>query len=178
MKRECYFYSCGTIFDKNDRELLYDCWNCNGNSCKSDVCNGLWCDDYGIFFSKEAANDYIKTYVDEGIVSTYGYLKKINIELPSEVWNNIENTLINSYNYDSLHDARKCGFIPVDFYEVIEDYSPYWEQPDISYLKQNANIILKDVIKIKKEEELEIDTINWINQNIYFDRKNANEVEM
>lgn len=177
MKRKCYFYNCGTTFDKNDKEYLFDCWNCNPHCCKSDLCNGLWCEDYGIYFNKQVAEDIIKEYVKNGVVSTYGFLKEVEIDLSKDLWNEIEEYLINNYGYDDISEVRKSGFISFDFAEIIDDFSSYWEQPDISYLKKDSNVILKNVIDVKKENELNKDTIDWINSNIY-NQSNNKEMEM
>lgn len=175
MKRKCYFYNCGTIFDKNNRETLFDCWNCNPNCCKSDLCNGLWCEDYGIYFDKQVTEKFIQEYVKKGIESTYGYMKEIEIDLPENLWDEIEDDLVNNYDFTDALKIKKYGFIPYDFSEIIEDYSSYWEQPDISYFKKDYNTILKNVIDIKLENELDKNTINWLNTTIY---KTTNDKEM
>lgn len=177
MKRKCYFYNCGTVFDKNNKEYLFDCWNCNPNCCKSDLCNGLWCEDYGIYFNKKMTEDVIKEYVKNGVVSTYGFLKEVEIDLEENLWNEIDKYLIDNYGFDSMSEVRKKGFISFDFGELIEDFSSYWEQPDISYLKKDYESILRNLIEIRKEEELNQETISWINNNLYHQSQNV-EKEM
>lgn len=165
MKRKCYFFNVGTVFDKNDKAKLKDCWNCNGFCCKADLCNGLWCEEYGINFSKEETECFIKEYVETGVEGTYGFMKEVIIDEPKEVWDNIEEYLKRNYKY-SKDEIEKKGFIPYDDTDMIEDYSSYWEQPDISYLKKN-NIILKDVIEVKKQEELDPEIMSWVNKTLY-----------
>lgn len=176
MKRKCYFINEGVLFDKNDKTELKDCWNCNGNCCKADLCNGLWCTEYGIEFNKKAAEEFIKYSVKNGCENSYGYLKEVEIDLPKELWNDIENDLSSNYHF-TKHDIKKKGFIPFDFYEVIEDYSSYWEQPDISYVKKNGKV-LKNILEIKKEYELDPNIVSWVNQELYGEVKKENKKEV
>ena len=48
----------------------------------------------------------------------------------------------------------------------MDDYSSYWEQPDISYLRDGEKI-LKNKLKILKEKDLNPETIKWINEELY-----------
>lgn len=173
IKRKCYFINCGTTFDKDDKEKLFDCWNCNGNCCKSDLCNGLWCEDYGIFFNKRVAEDYIREYVKNGVPTTYGYLKEIDVDLSKDTWENIEQYLIDNYGYDNLDEVHNSGFISFDFAEIIDEFSSYWEQPDISYFKKD-NEILKNVLIVKKQEELNSEIMDWINKELYNEKSDEN----
>lgn len=93
------------------------------------------------------------------------------------MWDDIYNSLIKEYGYDNKKDAIKSGFISFEFYEIIEDYSSYWEQPDISYLK-NDNSILNNIIEIKKENELNKETIKWINEKIYNKKEDDNNYDI
>lgn len=175
MKKKCYFHNCGTTFDKDNQELLFDCWNYNGNCYKSDLCNGLWCEDYGIYFNKQVAEDHIREYVKNGVPNTYGYLKEVEVDLSEETWINIEQYLIDNYGYDNLDEVRKSGFISFEFAEIIDEFSSYWEQPDISYLKKD-NKILKNVLDIKKQEELNKEIMSWVNKKLYDEK--TEEIEM
>lgn len=148
--RKCYFFNVGVTFDINDFEKAYDVWGCNGNACKSDVINGLSCENYGVNFNEEATRNYIKEYVKKGCDNTYGYMVERNIELPKEDWKEIDEELVKSYGYDNLEDAKQNGFIPFDFAQL-EDCCSYYEQPNESYLKQN-NIILKNKINVYDEK--------------------------
>lgn len=152
---------------------MKDCWDCNGFCCKSDLCNGLWCEDYGIDFNKESAEMYIKDYVKNGVEKTYGYLKEVEIELEENIWEDIEEYLKKNYKY-SEEDIKQKGFIPYEYGDIIDEHSSYWEQPDISYLKKNYKI-LKDTLVIKKQEELDSDIMNWVNIELY--NENSNNVQ-
>ena len=165
MKRKCYFFNVGTIFDKDDKKLLKDCWNCNEFCCKADLCNGLWCEEYGIDFNKEDAEDYIKNYVINGVEKTYGFIKEKEIDLDKEIWDDIENNLKKNYKY-SEKEIKEQGFIPYDYGDIIDEYSSYWEQPDISYLKENDEILINALV-IKEQNELNQGTISWINKELY-----------
>lgn len=166
IEKKCYFFNVGFMFDKDNKKDLKECWNCNGNCCKSDLCNGLWCEDYGIDFNREGVIELIKEHVEESGAGGFGYIKSIDIKLPKEVWHNIFKKLIDNYNYDSIQDAKINGFIPYEFVDIIGDYSSYWEEPDISFMKVN-NKIVKNQLHILKENELNSDTINWINKELY-----------
>lgn len=174
MKRKCYFVNAGVIFDNTNKQRLKDCWNCNPNCCKSDLCNGLWCEMYGIEFNKKTAEDELKSYVIQGCENSYAYYKEIEIDLEDDLWKDIESYLINDYNFTE-NEIKERGFIPFDFSEIIEENSSYWEQPDVSYLKQN-NKILKDVITIKKQDQLNSEIMNWINKELY--NEQTNEIQM
>lgn len=165
MKKICYFFNVGFVFDKNSQKDLYDCWNCNGNCCKSDLCNGLWCSEYGIEFNKQNALDFIKEQVENGGNDSYGYIKEVEIDLDNETWKELFNNLVEIYNYKNLEDAQENGYIPYE-YELLDDYSSYWEQPDISYLRDGEKI-LKNKLKILKEKDLNPETIKWINEELY-----------
>lgn len=165
MKRKGYFFNVGTVFDKNNKEKLHDCWNCNGFCCKADLCNGLWCEEYGIDFNKQYAENFIKEYVNNGVEGTYGFIKEVVIDEDKEVWDNIEEYLKDYYKYNK-EEIKEKGFVPYEFTDIIEDYSSYWEQPDVSYLKKD-NKILKDVINIKKQNELDSEIISWVNKTLY-----------
>lgn len=166
IEKKCYFYNIGTIFNKDDKEELHNCWSCNSNCCKSDLCNGLYCEDYGIDFNKEKTIDQVLEYVKSGVNGTYGFIKEVKIYLTDEEWNCIYNTLVNDRDFTNIIDAKNNGYIPFDYYEIIDDFSSYWEEPDFSFLKDKNNI-KQNVIHIFKESELNPDTINWINENIY-----------
>ena len=172
VKKKCYFTNVGVLFDKTDKKELKDTWNCNSLCCKSDLCNGLWCEDYAIEFNKESAIKNIKNYVQNGCDTTYGYIKEVDIDLDDELWKDIFNDLVKNYGYDNINDAKKDGYIPYDYYEVIEDYSSYWEEPDLSYIK-NKNEIKENELHILKESELDKDIINWINEELYGVKKNV-----
>lgn len=165
MKRKCYFTNEGVIFDKNNKKELKDCWNCNPFCCKSDLSNGLWCTEYGIEFNREYAEKEIKYNVEKGCNNSYGYIKEVEIDLPKELWKDIEDNLIKNYKF-SKKEIKEKGFIPFDYTDIIEDYSSYWEQPDISYLKKD-NKIYKNVLEIKKQNELNQDIISWVNKELY-----------
>ena len=162
------------MFDKNDKEKIHDCWNCNGFCCKADLCNGLWCEDYGINFNKNETDNFIKEYVKNGVEGTYGYLKEVEVDLEEDLWNDIEKDLKNNYKYDD-NDIKIKGFIPYEYSDVLEEYSSYWEQPDVSYLKQNYKI-LKDVVDVKKQEELDSEIIRWVSKDLY--NEQIEEIQM
>lgn len=176
--KTCYFYNVGVLFDKDNLELLKNVWNCNGNCCKSDLCNGLSCEDYGINFNKDSTIKYIKDYVDEGIVNTYGYIKSVDITLPKNLWDDIYQYLIKNYDYKSIIEASKNGFISFDYGEIIEEFSSYWEEPDKSFVKMKLNTIEENKIHILKENELNGNTINWVNENLYGLKKEPEEIEI
>ena len=142
--RKCYFFNVGVTFDINDFDRAYDVWNCNGNACKSDIINGLSCENYGVNFNKNMTRDYIKQYVEEGCNNTYGYIVVKNIELPQEEWNEIDEELVKNYGYDDLEDARENGFIPFDF-EQFEESCSYYEQPSESYLKTGNYFLINKI---------------------------------
>ena len=162
------------MFDKNDKEKIHDCWNCNGFCCKADLCNGLWCEDYGINFNKNETDNFIKEYVKNGVEGTYGYLKEVEVDLEEDLWNDIEKDLKNNYKYDD-NDIKIKGFIPYEYSDILEEYSSYWEQPDVSYLKQNYKI-LKDVVDVKKQEELDPEIIRWVSKDLY--NEQIEEIQM
>ena len=85
MIKKCYFFNVGTIFDKNNLDSLHDVWNYNGNCCKSDLCNGFNCENYGINFNKDKTIKEIEKYVNEGVINTYGYIKSVDVDLPEEI---------------------------------------------------------------------------------------------
>lgn len=172
MKKKCYFFNIGFIFDKNNHKDLYDCWNCNQFCCKSDLCNGLWCNEYGIEFNKNNALDFIKEHVRDGGNDSYGFIKEVEIDLDSEIWQELFNNLVKNYNFENEDDAKLNGYIPYE-YELLEDYSSYWEQPDISYLRDGENI-LENKLEILKENELNKETIEWINKELYGIKKDNN----
>lgn len=174
IKRKCYFFNVGTVFDKNDKTKLKDCWNCNGFCCKADLCNGLWCEEYGINFNKEETEKFIKEYVESGVEGTYGWLKKVDVDIEENLWNDIENYLRKNYNYNEK-EVKERGFIPYEYTDIIEESSSYWEQPDMSYLKENYKI-LKDVITIKKQEELDPEIIKWVSKELY--NEQVDEIQM
>ena len=165
--KTCYFFNVGVTFDKNDLKELKDTWNCNSFCCKSDLCNGLWCEEYGIDFNKNQTIDYIKNYVKNGSVNTYGYIKKVNITLSKEEWDDIYKYLVKNYKYSSNKDAKENGNIPYEYYDLIENYSSYWEEPDLSFIKVDSNVIKENQLHILKEDELNPETIKWINSNLY-----------
>ena len=168
MTKSCYFYNLGVLFDKNNKEDMYDCWNCNGNACKSDIANGLWCDDYGIYFDKQTALDEVSLWVENPAhkINSYGYIKETQITMPYSSWNDMYQFLVDNYNYDSINDAKKGGFIPFDYYEIIEDNSSYWEEPDFSAIKRE-NKIEENTLHIVKEEELDPDIREYLNTKLY-----------
>ena len=69
--------------------------------------------------------------------------------------------------FSSIKEATENGFISFDFGDIIDDYSSYWEEPDQSFLKIDSNKIIKDGIHVLKEDELNTETIKWINSNLY-----------
>lgn len=166
IEQKCYFFNVGTTFDKNDFEELKDVWNCNPHCCKSDLCNGLYCEDYGIDFNKDYTINHVKKYVENGVNNTYGYVKEVKISMPQELWDEIYESLVKDYTFESIEIAKKNGYIPFEYSEIIEDFSSYWEEPDISFFKDN-NKIKKNAIHILKESELDKETIKWINNNLY-----------
>ena len=165
--KTCYFYNVGTTFDKDDLKTLKNVWNCNGNCCKSDLCNGLNCENYGIVFNEAEAMNYIYQYVKNGVANTYGYIKKVDITLPNEEWKSIYDYLLKNYNFNSLEDASNNGFINFDYGELLEDYSSYWEEPDKSFYKTNQSTIEKNTIHVLREIDLNKNTIDWINKYLY-----------
>lgn len=175
--KTCYFFNVGFTFDKDNLEELKDTWNCNQFCCKSDLCNGLWCNEYGIDFNKEKTIEFIKKHVEESEIGGYGFIKEVSITLPKKEWNNIYKYLDENYHYSSIKDARENGTIPYDYYDLIEDYSSYWEEPDISFLKEDINTIKKNQLHILKEEELNPETIKWINSELY-GLKEEEEIEI
>ncbi len=175
INKECYFFNVGFAFDKNDLKELKDTWNCNPFCCKSDLCNGLWCEEYGINFNKEETIRFIKEHVEDGGIGSYGYIKKVNITMPKNEWNDIYNYLVKNYHYSSIKDAKENGSIPYDYGDLIDDYSSYWEEPDVSFLKVDLNIIKENQLHILKESELDQKTINWINDELYHTSK-ENEI--
>lgn len=176
--KTCYFFNVGFIFDKENKTELKDTWNCNQFCCKSDLCNGLWCEEYGIEFNKEETIEFIKKHVEESGIGGYGYIKSVDIQLSKNEWNNIYKYLVKNYHYSSIKDARENGTIPYDYYDLIEDYSSYWEEPDLSYLKVDNNTIKINELHILKEEELNPETIKWINSNLYGIKEKAKEMEI
>lgn len=166
IEKICCFYNVGTTFDKNDYKELKDVWNYNPRCCKSDLCNGLYCEDYGINFNKKDTIQNIKKYVEIGVNNTYGYMKEVRISLPKDLWDSIYSRLIEDYRFKNIKNAKNNGIIPYEYHEIIEDYSSYWEEPDISFWKDDENI-KQNAIHILKESELDNETINWINKNLY-----------
>ena len=180
IKKTCYFYNVGVLFDKNDKKDLYNNWNCNSLCCKSDLCNGLSCEDFGINFNKKDTINEIKKYVENGVVNTYGYMKKIDVELPEDLWNEIYDLLVKNYNYNSIKEASTGGFLCYEYGEIIDDFSSYWEEPDLSFVKTIDNKIATNSFHILKEEELNKNTIDWVNRKLYGikEEKNKGEVEL
>lgn len=176
--KTCYFFNVGTTFDKDNLEELKDTWNCNQFCCKSDLCNGLWCEEYGIDFNKEETIKFIRNHVKESGIGGYGFIKEVDITLPKNEWNDIYKYLVKSYHYSSIKDARKNGTIPYDYYDLIEDYSSYWEEPDLSFLKVDSNDIRENQLHILKENELNPETIKWINQELYGIKTDVEEIEI
>lgn len=176
--KTCYFYNVGTTFNKDDLESLKDVWNCNSCCCKSDLCNGLCCEDYGIVFNKKRATKYIEEYVKDGVVNTYGFIKSVDITLPEEEWKDIYQYLVENYGFQSLDDASNRGFISFDYGEIIEDFSSYCEEPDESFFKSDLNTIEKNKIHIFKEEDLNPETIAWVNKHLYGTVKDLEEMEI
>lgn len=169
IKRICYFFNEGILFDKNNKKELKDCWNYNGFCCKSDLFNGLWCTEYGIEYNKENTEESIKYSVEKGRDGSYGYIKEVEIDLKEDLWVEIDNFIINNYHIEK-DELNIKGFIPFEFFEIINDYSSYWEEPDLSYIKKDGKI-LKNVLEIKKENELDPETTTWINEELYGIRK-------
>lgn len=177
IKRKCYFFNVGTVFDKNNLKYLEDVWNCNPHCCKSDLCNGLYCENYGIIFDKENAIKEIKDYVKDGVVDTYGYIKSVDVELPEDVWKSIYDNLVEDYDFESIKEAKTKGYISFDFPDLIDDFSSYWEEPDTSFLKVDRNKIVENEIHILKEQDLDSEVIKWVNENLYSSSKDAsNEI--
>ena len=166
MKKICYFFNVGFVFDKNNKKDLYDCRNNNQFCCKSDLCNGLWCSEYGIEFNKQNALNFIKEQVENGGNDSYGFIKEVEVDLDNETWKKLFNNLVKNYNYKNLEDAQENGYIPYEYGDIIDDFSSYWEQPDISYLRDGKNI-LKNKLEILKEKDLNPETIKWINEELY-----------
>lgn len=164
--KKCYFYNVGVTFDRNNKEELENTWNCCPCSCYADICNGLWCEGYGIEFNKDNAINLIKEYVKCGVNNTYGYIKEVNINLAEEDWKEIYDTLIKDYKYKTLKNAEKNGYIPYDFVDIMEDYSSNWEKPDMSFIKKDNNI-LENKLEILNEKQLNKETIKWINKKLY-----------
>lgn len=176
--KTCYFFNVGFTFDKNDKEELKDTWNCNQFCCKSDLCNGLWCEEYGINFNKEETIRFIKRHVEESGIGGYGYIKSIDIPLPKDEWNKIYKNLVKNYNKNSMIDAKNNGYIPYEYVDLIEDYSSYWEEPDISFLKVDNNTIKENQLHVLKEEELNSETIEWVNRELYGIKDDKSEMEL
>ncbi len=176
--KTCYFYNVGTTFDRNNLEYLKDVWNCNGNCCKSDLCNGLNCEEYGIDFNKDDVLRYVEDYVKKGVIDTYGYIKSVDITLSEDEWNDIYKYLLKNYNFNSIEDASKRGFISFNYGDLIEDYSSYWEEPDESFLKTGLHTVEKNKIHILSENKLNKKTINWINKNLYGTVKDLETMEI
>ena len=165
--RTCYFYNVGVKYDKDDLELLEDIFYYNKYCTKSDLCNGLYCEDYGLDFDEKEVFDYIKQYVEEGVPNTYGFMKKVNVTLPIDTWNRIYEELKKDYDYNSIDEASQKGFISKRNKEIYYEHFLQWENPDFSYLKDTTNNIVENKLNILKEEELNPDTISWINENLY-----------
>lgn len=176
MKRKCYFTNYGVTFDKNNKEEIHDTWNCNPLCCKADLCNGLWCEDYSIDFNKDSAIKSIKEYVKNGCNNTYGYIKEVEIDLDKDTWNQIYKDLVKDYNYKNIKEAKNNGFIPYDYTDILEDNCSYWEEPDMSFLKENYEI-KENQLHIYKESELDKDIIDWVNNELYGIRKDNKEIE-
>lgn len=170
IKKKLYFYNVGVRFENHDKEKIHDVWNCNGNCCKSDLANGLNCEDYGVYFSKKCAEGYIKDYVKNGIKQTYGYVNEITVELEKSEWEEIRNYLIEEYGFEK-NEVSTLGFIPWDFCDLLEDICPYWKEPDISYYKNNNGDIEKNVVHIYEENKIDKEIMNYINNKLY--RKNC-----
>lgn len=175
--RPCYFFNVGVTFDINDFDSAYDVWGCNGNACRSDIINGLSCENYGINFNEDMTRNYIKEYVKRGCDNTYGYMIKRNIELPKEEWEEIDEELVKNYGYDDLEDAKQNGFIPFDFAQL-EDCCSYYEQPDESYLKAGPNLLLNkiNVYNTKTALENNYNAVSKILKDIY--DENLDDLEM
>ena len=75
-----------------------------------------------------------------------------------------------------MKDAKKHGFISFDYGDMIEDYSSYWEEPDRSFLKVDSNTIKENELHILKENELNKETISWINENLYDEKNEIKEL--
>lgn len=172
------FFNVGFTFDRNDKTELKDTWNCNQFCCKSDLCNGLWCEEYGIEFNKEEAINFIKKHVEDSGIGAYGYITKVDIKLSKSEWKDIYKYLVENYHYASVKEAKENGNIPYDYSDLIEDYSSYWEEPDLSYLKVDNNTIKINELHILKEEELSPETIKWINSELYGIKEEAEEMEI
>ena len=166
IKKKMYFYNVGVKFDIHDKQQIYNVWNCNGNCCKSDLANGLSCEDWGVYFNKRCAVDYAKNYVKSGINQTYGYVKEIIVELEQSDWEEIRNYLITEYGYEK-EEINKLGFIPWDFGNLLEEICPNWEEPTISYYKNDKGNIEKDTIHVCKEEDIDKNIMKYINEEIY-----------
>lgn len=175
--RPCYFFNVGVTFDINDFDSAYDVWGCNGNACRSDIINGLSCENYGINFNEDMTRNYIKEYVKRGCDNTYGYMIKRNIELPQEEWEEIDEELVKNYGYDDLGDAKQNGFIPFDLAQL-EDCCSYYEQPDESYLKAGSNLLSNkiNIYNTKTALENNYNAVSKILKDIY--DENVDDLEM
>ena len=184
--KKLFFYNLGTTFDKNNTDLLYDCWNCNGNCCKSDLSNGLWCEDYGIVFNRDYAKNICKNHAKDGVKTSYGYYKEIFVTLPKSEWEDIIQDLQDNYGFDDYRDASINGYIPFEYSELIDDWSSYWEEPTESWYKNNMGLVSHNSIHIKTQDKLNPKTMEFISnvcygtiedRNLYFD-KNKIEKEI
>lgn len=169
IEKTCYFFNVGTTFDRNNLETLKDVWNCNSNCCKADLCNGLYCEEYGIDFDKERCIKNTKKYVESGVNNTYGFVKEVKVSIPEDLWDEIYKSLVVDYHFDNVEAAKKYGYIPFDYGEIIENFSSYWEEPDLSFFK-DKNKIRKNVIHVLKESELNSETMEWVNKNLYYSK--------
>lgn len=166
IKKKMYFFNVGVKFDIHDKKKIYDVWNCNGNCCKSDLANGLSCENWGVFFNKKCAEDYIKNYVKVGVNLTYGYINEIEVEIEESVWKEIKEYLIDEYHIEKK-EINKIGFIPWDFAELLEDICPFWKEADTSYYKNDNGEIEKNVLHICEENKVDKEIMNYINNKIY-----------
>lgn len=166
ISKKMYFYNVGIKFDSNDKEKIHDVWNCNGNCCKSDLANGLNCEDWGVYFNKKCAEGYVKDYVRKGINQTYGYINEITVKLEEKEWKDIEHYLIKQYGYEKS-EINKTGFIPWDFGDMLEEICPYWKEPTISYYKNSNGDIEKNTLHICGEDKIDKNIMDYINHKLY-----------
>lgn len=167
MKKKLYFYNMGVTFDNTNKEDLEECWNNNLYACKSDILNGLWCEEYGYDFNKENAIKRAEDYVKDGNNTTYGYVKEVTIsDFDKETWNNIYDELIKDYGFKDRKEASKYGYVPADYDYIEDDYSPNYAEPDISFYKNDKGEIEKNTIHVLHENEINKDTVNFV-RNLY-----------
>ena len=135
---KCYLWSYGTIFNKDNKELVENELNYNPYSCKVEVENGLACSNYGICLKLETLEN----------------LKKANLKG--------EDAYFMYYEIPFDENLKKCceikneeieGLFMEDFYD---DYYPFGENPTSFTVNKDGNILNLPFIFSQPESEMEL----------------------